>query len=58
MSNRKPARPDLSRMDEEVERMLRQTPLEVIEKMDQRLQELRKTPAAATSRELLRKRAG
>ena len=58
MSNKKPAPPDLSRMDEEVERMLRQTPPEVIEKMDQRLQELRKTPAGATSDELLRKRAG
>jgi hypothetical protein len=45
-------------MDEEVERMLRQTPPDVIEKMDQRLQELRRTPAGATSQELLRKRAG
>ena len=58
MSNKKPTRPDLSRMDEEVERMLRQTPPDVIEKMDQRLQELRRTPAGATSQELLRKRAG
>lgn len=58
MSSKKPARPDLSRMDEEVERMLRQTPPDVIEKMDQRLQELRRTPAGATSDELLRKRAG
>lgn len=58
MSNKKPARPDLTRMDKEVERMLRQTPPDVIEKMDQRLQELRRTPAGATSDELLRKRAG
>lgn len=58
MSNKKPARPDLLRMDEEVERMLRQTPPDVIEKMDQRLQELRRAPAGATSDELLRKRAG
>ena len=58
MSKKKPARPDLSRMDEEVERILRQTPPEVIERMDQRLEELRRTPAGATSDELLRKRAG
>ena len=51
-------RPDLARMDEEVERMIKRTPMEVIQKMDKRLQELRKTPAAGTSRELLRKRAG
>ena len=50
MSDKKPARPDLSRMDEEVERMLRQTPPDVIEKMDQRLQELRRTPAGAQPR--------
>ncbi len=58
MPNKKPTRLDLSRMDEEVKRMLRQTPPEVIEKMDQRLQELRKSPTGATSDELLRKRAG
>jgi hypothetical protein len=58
MSNENPSRPDLAQMDEEVERMIRQTPPEVIQKMYQRLQELRRTPASGTSRELLRKRAG
>ena len=58
MSNKKTGRPDLSQMDEEVKRILRKTPPEVIEKMDRRLEELRRTPAGASSDELLRKRAG
>ena len=58
MPNEKPDRPDIAQMDEAVERMIRQTPLEVIQRMDERLQELRRTPATGTSRELLRKRAG
>jgi len=58
MTNEEPNRPDLARMDEEVERMIKRTPMEVIQKMDKRLQELRKTPSPGTSRELLRKRTG
>ena len=58
MLNEKPNRTDAARMAEEVERMIRQTPLEVIQKMDERLQELRRSPAAGTSGELMRKRAG
>ena len=45
MPDPKPNRTDGAQMAKEVERMIRQTPLEVIQKMDQRLQELRRTPA-------------
>ena len=58
MPEEKPNRPDIEQMAEEVERMIRQTPPEVIQRMDERLQELRRTPATGPSRELLRKRAG
>ena len=58
MPDPKPNRTDGAQMAKEVERMIRQTPLEVIQKMDQRLQELRRTPATGNSGELTRKRAG
>ena len=58
MPNEKPNRPDIAQMDEAVERMIKKTPLAIIQKMDDRLQELRRTPAKGTSRELMRKRTG
>ena len=59
MRNRaRSANPDLARMDEEVELLLKQTPPEVIERMDKRLQELRKASGGTISRELLQEFAG
>ena len=58
MADQQPNRTDATQMAKEVERMIRQTPPEVIQMMDQRLQELRRTPAASNSDELMHKRAG
>lgn len=58
MADPKPNPTDAAEMAKEVERIIRQTPLDVIRDMDQRLQELRQTPEASTSDELMHKRAG
>lgn len=47
---------DGDQMDKEIERLMRQTPPEVVEKMDKRLKELRRSPSHCI--DLLNKRAG
>ena len=58
MADQKPNRTDATEMAKEVERIIRHTPLAVIREMEERLQELRRTPEASTSDELMHKRAG
>ena len=58
MVDQKPNRTNATEMAKEVERIIRHTPPEVIRDMDQRLQELRRTPEVSTSDELMHKRAG
>ena len=58
MADQKSNRTDAVEMAKEVERIIRHTPLDVIRDMEQRLQELRRTPEVKTSDELMHKRAG
>ncbi len=58
MADQKPNRTDAVEMAKEVERIIRHTPPDVIRDMEKRLQELRQTPEASTSDELMHKRAG
>ena len=57
MADHKPNN-DADRIAEEFARLIRQTPPEVIQEMDKRLQELRSTPTADTITQLMRKRTG
>ena len=58
MENQKPDRHSPTEMAKAIERIIRNTPPEVIRDMDQRLKELRQTPEVSTSDELMHKRAG
>ena len=58
MVDQKPNRANATEMAKEVERIIRNTPPEVIRDMDQRLKELRRTPEVSASDELMHKRAG
>ena len=58
MANQSPRRVDAARMAKRVEQLVKQTPPEVIQRMNERLQERRKTPAEGMFDQLVHKRAG
>ena len=58
MSNQQPKRTDAARLAKEVEHLVRRTPPEVIQRMDQRLQKRRKLSSAEVLHGPLHRRAG
>ena len=58
MAQHSPRRVDAARIAKRVEQLVKQTPPEVMQRMNERLQERRKTPAEGVSDQLVHKRAG
>jgi hypothetical protein len=58
MASQQPNCTDATRIAKAVEQLVKETPAEVIQRMNERLQRRRKSPAATASDELLHKRAG
>ena len=58
MERQQPDRSDAARIAKEVERLVRETPPEVVERMHQRLEERRRSSEKGIGDDIMHKRAG